>query len=561
MKNDTVEKQKRETKFSINGLHKLMEDLFIQSKIDDKSIRSPKSFDINSYSLRHNLHNDSLGKLTDGQKFFISQLESLHEGKHHRIYKITTTTKKEFVLRLPYTGLDTEYAIKKRIESEAATLDFADLKLGLKVPKVLAYGSDSKNSLNTPFIIQEYIKGNTLMRNWNPMVPYTQENHHEEIKKVLSPIQEFQSKLAEIKFNKFGSLYFAHDVNAAFEKPYEGEENEKFAERWMIGPCTERVFSRNKQFLTKSQIDQFTGPWDASNPLDLVKAVADIELENTKTRLALIETDSNSAAGDKDVLNRLTNTFTNLQKLAPVLINTKTDKVKNVDEVFAPRLAHPDLDPLNVLVTEEGEHYLLDFEGSSIKPLIFQSTPRFVAYEDGPKIYEFEIDQDHYKSLTEEEKYHYDFAVIRTRNEVLWELGVNNIFKELGTEGSPVLKRLRGPYVQAIERRSDEEYPLLDRKIYELMLQWDQFAQHGFVLTDKFPIFVNEEIFSLHAGELDLYFEKLGTTPFGVTGGWVPQDMFDSLLTQGVIKKLDNGDFQVQDLEPETSAESSKDSK
>ncbi|CDR38425.1 CYFA0S02e01530g1_1 [Cyberlindnera fabianii] len=547
LKNDEAEKRKRYTKFSLTGLQSVLKDLYEQGRTETEGVVPPKASDKNYTSFPHNLSVSSTGSLNPGEDMHIKQLVSIHEGKHNRIYKVETNAGKDFVLRIPYP-IDTEYAITKRIQSEVATMDFADLKLKINVPKVYAYASDKSNPLNSPFILMELIEGDTLMKQWAPMTPRTDPKHKDIIRLVVDPLSDLQAKLAEVEFNQFGSLYFTADARdkSGLKEPYEGETEEALKGRWYIGESTERVFWRNKPLLRKNQFQPLVGPWDAGKPLDIVKSVADIELENARTKLALVEADAAGVKESKEELKQQIETFTNLETLAPVMMDTKSESVKNVDALFAPRLAHTDLDPLNVLICKKtGEHVFLDFESATIKPLIFQSTPRFVAFEDSPKVYEFEIDEEKYKAMDEAEKYYYDFAIARTRNEVIWDLNLGNTFTKLGSEGSPVFKRLRAPYIAAIERRTANETALIDRRIYELMLQWKQFAEHKFVTVQEFPVPLEEKKFERHGKELEKYYDELSTVPFAVTGGWVPQDLFDSLYSQGVIKKLDNGDYEV----------------
>lgn len=552
LKNDEAEKRKRYTKFSLTGLQTVLKELLDETKETAKntkdvkekpSVVPPKPHKANFVSLPHNVNVTAFGTLNPNEQFHVKQLSSLHEGKHHRIYKLDINTGKSFILRIPYP-LDTEAAIRKRVQSEAATLDFIDLKTEIKVPKVFAYGADNANPLNIPFILEEFIEGETLMKKWQPMTPHADAKHKDIIGEVVNPLSEFQAKLSEIEFNQFGSLYFAVDSSEVNPKePYNGETDKALKGRWVIGPSTERVFWRNKQLLKKSQYENLIGPWDADKPLDIVKSVAEIELETLRTRLALSESDA-GVVEDKAALKQQIEIYTHLKDIAPILIDTKSESVKNIEQLFKPRLAHTDLDPLNVIVKGE-DYYFLDFEGATIKPIIFQSTPRFVAYEDGPKIYEFEIDMSKYETMSDAEKYYYDFAVVRTRNEVLWDVALAKTFSKLETEASPVLKRLRAPYVTAVERRTDNESALVDRKIYELAVQWPQFYEHKFVLSETFPVEITEQKFEEHTKALEAYYNELGNVAFAVTGGWVPQDMFESLLSQGVIKKKDNGDYEI----------------
>lgn len=546
LKDDEAQKQKRFTRFSLVGLQSVLKELYEEGRDNtDGAIVPPKTHDKNFVSLPHNLTTKTTGSLSPNEDFNIKQMISIHEGKHHRIYKVETNAGSNFVLRVPYP-LDTEYAISKRIQSEVATMDFADLKLGIKVPKIFAYGAEKSNPVGSPFILMEFLGGETLMKKWAPMTPRTDPKHKEIVGVVIDPLSEFQAKLSEVEFNEFGSLYFTVDAKdkKAVKEPYSGETDKSLKGRWFIGPSTERVFWRGKQLLRKNQFESLIGPWAADKPLDIVKSVAAIELENARSKLSLVEADASGIKETKEELKQQIETFSNLEAIAPVLMDVNSPSVKNIGTLFTPRLAHTDIDPLNVVV--EGEDlYFLDFEGATIKPIMFQSTPRFCAYEDGPKVYEFEIDEEKYNAMSESDKYYYDFAVARTRNEVLWDLALGKTFSNLGTEGSPVLKRLRGPLLEALERRTANDIALVDRKIYELALQWAQFAEHKFVTSTEFPVSIDGEKFERHTKELEKYYEELSTVPFAITGGWVPQDLFDSLKSQGVIKKLENGNYEI----------------
>ncbi|KAH3673627.1 hypothetical protein WICMUC_003530 [Wickerhamomyces mucosus] len=540
LKNDSAEKTKRFTRFSLIGLQSVLKELY-DLKVEKSDVVPPKHISTNITALPHNLTTDNLGTPNPSEPFQIKQLLSLHEGKHHRIYKVDTSAARSFILRIPYS-LDSQYATEKKIQSEVATLDFVNLKLGLNVPKVFAYGIDKTNPIESPFILEEYIEGDSLMKIWAPMTPHKDPGHKNIISKVIDPLTDFQSKLAGIEFTKFGSLYFQKD--SKFENtPYEGETIEALKNRWVIGESTERVFWRNKRFLPKSTFEKYLGPWDASKPLEIVGSIAELEIENIQHKIKLIDADAGIVEKRNDLLKEL-ETFENLKKISPLLLNLESEKLKGIKSLFSPRLAHTDLDPLNVVVKGE-KHYFLDFEGATIKPFIFQSTPKFVAYEDGPKIYEFEIDEAKYDELNEADRYYYDFAVCRTRNEVQWDSNLVKTFNKLGADTLPVLKRLRGPYISASERRNSRETALIDRKIYELLLQWNQFYEHKFVAEKDFPIEVNQEKFNKHNEELEKYYNDLGTIPFAITDGWVPQDLFENLLSQGVIKKLANGDYEI----------------
>lgn len=36
------------------------------------------------------------------------------------------------------------------------------------------------------------------------------------------------------------------------------------------------------------------------------------------------------------------------------------------------------------------------------------------------------------------------------------------------------------------------------------------------------------------------------SSPFSATGGWIPQDMFETLKNQGIIVETGNGDYKIE---------------
>lgn len=555
LKNDKLEKEKRVTRFSIEGLTDILNDLHAQSKELTKVTKDgqikPPTYNANlTVSLPHNLHVKQVGSINPNEKVRITSMASIHEGKHHRIYKVDTNLEKAFVLRIPY-ALDNEKTIEYRLKSEVATLDFADLKLGLKVPKVFCYGANALNPVRQPFILQEYIDGQLLMRDWSPLAEDSAAGKPDEsLKKVIEKISDLQSTLLSVEFNDFGSLFFAKDYTESEKPAYSGEVNPDLQNRWRIGPTVERCFWRAKSALKFDERKKFLGPWSIESPADIIKSTGLIEAENAKARLALKEAGSSPEAVDEAVLKEQVATYDNLAKLAPHLFNRDTRAIPNIDDLLKPRLNHPDLDPLNVLVSEDGAPYLLDFEGTSTKPFIIQNAPQFVAY-DGLKVYNLKEDVPDYEKLSDGEKVQYDFMYKRTRNQYLWETALNDRQPKLISAVAPPIKLLRSPYTAAVERKIDEEYLLVEEALIQLKEVWDILAKNGLVPTEKYPLEFTKEQIEKHTQELNAFHEKLVSTPFAATRGWIPQDMFDNLVKAGILIKDAGGDYSIK---PEESA-------
>ncbi|SSD60924.1 related to Altered inheritance of mitochondria protein 9, mitochondrial [Saccharomycodes ludwigii] len=543
LKNDKAEKEKRTTKFSLEGLNKILDDLYLQSKclsIKDDEIPAPTYNKNLTVSLPHNILPKSIGTINDKVK--IKVMSSIHEGKHHRIYKLDLTNQKSFILRIPYP-MESEQSIAQRIKSEVASMDFADLKLNIKVPKTYCFGVNTLNPIRSPFILQEYIEGNLLMKKWNPLIEDDLSNgtHKKVLNEVICPLSDFQSKLASVTFTKFGSLYFAKDCKNT-EPAYVGEENKSLQNRWKIGPTTEKCFWRKKSAMKPEDHAKFLGPW--SNPLSIVKDAASVELENIKIRLAVGDANPNSNSHDSKTLKSELKTFDRLVTLAPVLFNTKSEAIPNVEDLFKPRLQHADLDPMNVLVTNSGEKYLLDFECSSIKPFILNHPPAFISY-DGPKIFALDTKHAEYNKLSEPEKEQYKFMYKRTRNLFLWESALNERSPKLIYTVAPPVKMLKSPYLSAILKKTDEEYLNIDEHLIYLQSVWKDLAANKIVGSETYPVaFSNAEI-EQHKVDIEAYDKKLMSIPFAATQGWIPQDMFDNLVNQKLLIKDENGDYKL----------------
>ncbi|KAG7662429.1 AIM9 [[Candida] subhashii] len=554
LKDDKLKKLQRVTFFSIEGISSIIEELNIarnaKENIDTSGeplLKQPQQLKDGTYILSNNLGKDVIGSLGEGtSKLLIKSIASIHEGKHHRIYKITLSTGKELVLRIPYK-LDSDYAISQKIKSEVATMDFLRLKLGLNVPKVLAYGDSKLNSLQAPFILEEFIDGELLMKKWVPLAPDSEETTSK-LKSVIEPISEFQDKLLSITFNKSGSLYFRNDVDVKLqsELPYDGEENPLLKNRWRIGSSVERPFTKNKNKLSKSKVDQYNGPWDADKPLDVVTAVADIELENAKNRLSLVQADAGETSSE-DLINKQIKTFEHLKQVGNQLFNPKSKSIMNAEELFKPRLYVPDLDPLNVIQTKDKGNYFIDFENTTIKPFILSSYPNFVAYH-GAKIYNLEEDIPGYNQMDEVEKQQYQFMYFKTRNERLWELELNSKRHDLIAVASPHIKVLKSPYVQALELKNDKDYLYVEGSIVQLQAMWEAYVANELVdSTDtEFPIEFDQEYLDEFHKDLEQYQVETVSSPFAATGGWIPQDMFTTLKDQGIIVEGENGEYKIE---------------
>ncbi|SMN19917.1 similar to Saccharomyces cerevisiae YER080W AIM9 Putative protein of unknown function [Maudiozyma saulgeensis] len=550
LKNDKQEKERRSTKFSIEGLSKIINNLYTESKVgsksDSKVLGSIKTHNDSTVTLTNNVNIKNLDVLNANEKQVqIKTISSFHEGKHHRIYKIDTNLPgKSLVLRIPY-NIEPSKTISNRIKSEVATMDFVATKCGIKTPTVYMYSDNSSNPVGAPFILEEYIDGELLMKQWDPLCDDGTDNKPpEQIKKVIDIVADFHFKLNSIKFNTVGSLYFKEDIEP---KILNDKNTEIIDDKWVIGPVMERSFWRKKNGLN-GEIETYLGPWNENDGSvsSIIKNLGSIEHENAKGRASLIDANSSSEIAKKDVINEQILTFDRLTKIAPYLfnLNLKDNKtVPNLEDLLKPSIYDPDLDPMNIVISKtDGTPYLLDFEGSVVKPFILQSSPRFVEY-DGPKIYNIRDEIPDFDKLSENEKVQCQFIYKRTRNQYLWENALNERNPNLIVSMAPPIKLLRSPYAAANERKTDEDYLLIDENLLQLRQIWSELFKNKLVSEEKFPLEYTEEEIKKHVEDLAKLQEKLITTPFAATQGWIPQDMFDNLVKSGLLLKEQNGDY------------------
>jgi aminoglycoside phosphotransferase (APT) family kinase protein len=83
-------------------------------------------------------------------------------------------------------------------------MDFVQLRIGVPVPKVLAWDVSSDNSVGCEYIIMEKCEGNMLA---NMLDTSSDSCHH------IIDIANLLSDLAAIPFSQYGSIYYKEDVD------------------------------------------------------------------------------------------------------------------------------------------------------------------------------------------------------------------------------------------------------------------------------------------------------------------------------------------------------------
>lgn len=101
-----------------------------------------------------------------------------------------------------------------------------------------------------------------------------------------------------------------------------------------------------------------------------------------------------------------------------------------------------------------------------------------------------------------------------------------------------------------LERKSDDGYLIIEENILQLKTVWKDLFENKIVGAGEFPVEYTEEQVAKHVKDINALHQKLISTPFAATQGWVPQDMFDTLLKDGVISQNEAGDYTIKTLEP-----------
>ena len=111
---------------------------------------------------------------------------------------------------------------------------------------------------------------------------------------------------------------------------------------------------------------------------------------------------------------------------------------------------------------------------------------------------------------------------------------------------APPIKILRSPYIAMSECKTDDGYLTIDESLLQLKTIWSDLFENKIVSSKDFPLKFTKEQIEKHIGDMDKLHKKLISTPFAATKGWVPQDMFEALLKDGVIVPDEDGNYVIK---------------
>jgi hypothetical protein len=157
----------------------------------------------------------------------VTHFDKLAEGGFNRTFLITMRSGLQFVGRIPYPVIQPKNLV---IASEVATMDFLR-SCGIPVPKIYSYSTTSENAAGTEYIFMELVRGTNLGDIWFTMPEKARIT-------IVTKLVELESRLFALRFPASGSLYYAKDLPASFNKvdvPTDGTTPER---RFCIGPDT-----------------------------------------------------------------------------------------------------------------------------------------------------------------------------------------------------------------------------------------------------------------------------------------------------------------------------------
>ncbi|EAW23511.1 uncharacterized protein NFIA_022220 [Aspergillus fischeri NRRL 181] len=152
------------------------------------------------------------------------------------------------------------------IASEVATMDYARNKLGMPVPKVLAWSSRaSDNPVRAVYIIMEKVPGSSLAHVWPQL-------SNDQKRDIIQAIAKFDVKLVNHPLGVIGSLYYPDDIPSGIKRlPALGSNDT--CQRWVLGPTTDRRFFDDG----RGELCLDRGPWSTAQ--EYITAICYREME------------------------------------------------------------------------------------------------------------------------------------------------------------------------------------------------------------------------------------------------------------------------------------------
>jgi len=167
------------------------------------------------------------------------EVSKLGEGNFNKTFLLKMDNDVEVVARIPHPNAGPPHLTTA---SEVATLSFLRNHLKINVPKVFSWSSNASSTpVGAEYILMERANGVELNSRWETL----SDADRTRFLKEYFPVEK---KLAEIKFPKYGCLYFKDDLPNI-------SESDVIFDQYVVGPTTSLAF-----WSETSDIDIDRGP-------------------------------------------------------------------------------------------------------------------------------------------------------------------------------------------------------------------------------------------------------------------------------------------------------------
>lgn len=152
----------------------------------------------------------------------------LPEGTFNKVFLVTLDTGDEIIARIPNPNAE---PLSLVTASEVATMAFARDRLGIPVPRILAWEESSLNDVKSAYIIMEKARGVSLQSLWPDM-------DFDARCSVVSSLAKIEGEFTAHALPSGGSLYFNKSSAS-----HHSRANPEFT----VGPSTDRHFWRRER--------------------------------------------------------------------------------------------------------------------------------------------------------------------------------------------------------------------------------------------------------------------------------------------------------------------------
>ncbi|KAL2063111.1 hypothetical protein VTL71DRAFT_6183 [Oculimacula yallundae] len=306
-----------------------------------------------------------------GAKVCVS-VQKYPDGMYNKAMLLTMDNGTQVVAKVPNPNAGKPHFTTA---SEVATMDFARNVLKTPVPKVFAWSSVAQeNPVGAEYIIMEKVPGIELARVWPDMKIADRFA-------VVKAIAGFQKTWTSVSFKKFGSLYYAKDLDERPEiTPLFIDESgiETNDTKFAIGPSTGRELLDNG----RAAIDFDRGPWKTVEEYHNAIGHREISCVNQVPRLPISPITLCGPGTYQPTGERKLQGLACYLKLIKYLLPTDPS-------IISSHLWHSDLHVANIFVNPSNPVEvvgLIDWQSTELSPLYCHARqPHFIDY-DGPPV-------------------------------------------------------------------------------------------------------------------------------------------------------------------------------